>query len=349
MSGAELRMAPTQALQSFALINGRMSLWGDSLPALLLSNGFKLREWMENPDPSYPDNMTARCEIIRPDGQVFVGEFSVADAKEAKLWSKDGPWQTAKKRMMKMRARAFTCRDGAADLLRGLYVAEEAEDIAPLPPEEQTGGTGMVARLAARAQPVDPEGFNVNQVTAETAAAKPKRAAKAKPDTSVGEPAPSAEPDKDTSASATDASTDSQVDASGPIASSEPTSASEQEAEFEDASATEPTGPRHAAPGEAYLLEGEPEGTDGNWTLYKDGQGFSRVGTKGFENFPRFPEHARRRRRRIGRRPSMATICPRACAPGPTSRRSGPTRRIATNRRETLGQHPAACSTNCAR
>lgn len=183
MAGADLKMPPAQALQSFALINGRLSIWGDAIPALLLSNGFKLREWRENDDPAYPDIMVAKCEIIRPDGQVFEGEFSVADAKEAKLWTKDGPWQTAKKRMMKMRARGFCARDGAADLLRGLFIAEEAQDFGPIPHEDQTAGTGMVARLEARAAArpteVEPDGFNVRKVSDGAEEAKPKRAKKA--------------------------------------------------------------------------------------------------------------------------------------------------------------------------
>ena len=80
-----------------------------------------------------------------------------------------------------MRARSFCARDGAADLLRGLFVAEEVQDFQPIPGEMIQTGTGMVDRLKARAQPadVDPAGFNVRTITEETAAAKPKRAKKA--------------------------------------------------------------------------------------------------------------------------------------------------------------------------
>ena len=176
MAGAELGFPPFQALQSFAVINGRPSIFGDAIPALLWSRGFKIKEWLENEDPAYPDDMTARCEVTRPDGQVIAGEFSVADAKEAQLWSKTGPWQTAKKRMLRMRARAFAARDGAADVLRGFVLAEEAQDYTPI--DDKAAGTGMVARLAARETPVDAPGFNVRKVTDETDAAHPPRAAK---------------------------------------------------------------------------------------------------------------------------------------------------------------------------
>jgi hypothetical protein len=181
MAGADLKMPPAQALQSFALISGKLTMWGDAIPALLWSNGFKLREWTDGSDDSYPDTMIARCEITRPDGEVILGEFSVADAKEGKLWGKEGPWQTSKKRMLKMRARAFCARDGAADLLRGLYVAEEVQDYGPIPGETHGERTGMVERLKARAAPeVDAAGFNVRQITADTDAAKPKGRGKAR-------------------------------------------------------------------------------------------------------------------------------------------------------------------------
>ncbi len=86
IAGAELGLPPFMSLQSFAVVNGRATLWGDAIPALLWSRGFKLREWFENLSTDYPDNMTAMCEVTRPDGQVILGEFSVFDAKEALLF-----------------------------------------------------------------------------------------------------------------------------------------------------------------------------------------------------------------------------------------------------------------------
>src|SRR5208337_216254 len=53
---------------------------------------------------------------------------SIADAKLAGLWNKEGPWRTYPKRMLKMRARGFTLRDGFADKLKGLKSVEELHD-----------------------------------------------------------------------------------------------------------------------------------------------------------------------------------------------------------------------------
>ena len=158
IAGAELGMPPFQSMQSFAVINGRPSIWGDGLIAVVRSHGFRVREWMEGEG----DDMIARCEVTRPDsGEVIPGEFSVADAKKAALWNKAGPWQTSPKRMLKMRARAFACRDGAADVLRGFQMREEVEDYQPVRDvTHRAQGSGLAARLAAPSTDAPAEGFN---------------------------------------------------------------------------------------------------------------------------------------------------------------------------------------------
>ena len=67
-------------------------------------------------------------------------------AKRAGLWGKQGPWQQFPDRMMQMRARGFTLRDGFADVLGGLYLREELEvgddrrevPMPPVPPVPHT-------------------------------------------------------------------------------------------------------------------------------------------------------------------------------------------------------------------
>jgi hypothetical protein len=168
MAGAELGLAPFQSLQSFAIINGKPAIWGDGLMAVVRSQGFKVKEWLEGEG----DAMIARCELTRPDnGDQAWGEFSVADAKKANLWGKAGPWQNYPKRMLKMRARAFALRDGAADVLRGFQIREEVEDydgpISRDPPAQAraaASGTGMRARLESRSAE---GGFDADHVAAQ--------------------------------------------------------------------------------------------------------------------------------------------------------------------------------------
>lgn len=120
MTGMELGLPPMFAVQKIAVINGRPSLWGDAIPALLYAKGFKLKEWT--------DGDTAYCEVTRPTGEKIVRTFSDADAKAAGLLGKSGPWTQYRSRMRQMRARGFAARDGAADVLGGLYLREEIEE-----------------------------------------------------------------------------------------------------------------------------------------------------------------------------------------------------------------------------
>ena len=124
LTGLELGLPPMQALNRIAVINNRPSLWGDAVPALLLSKGFRLKETITGEG----DKRTATCTVRRPDGDEITRTFSVVDAKQAGLWSKPGPWKQYPDRMLQMRARGFAARDGAADVLAGLYLREEIED-----------------------------------------------------------------------------------------------------------------------------------------------------------------------------------------------------------------------------
>lgn len=136
MQGMEIGLPPMMAINKIAIVNGRPSIWGDAIPALLLSRGFKLRERTVGME----DQCIAYCEVVRPDGDKIERQFSVADAKTAGLWGKAGPWKQYPDRMLQMRARGFAARDGAADVLGGLYLQEEVEepmkDITPEPKRE---------------------------------------------------------------------------------------------------------------------------------------------------------------------------------------------------------------------
>jgi hypothetical protein len=125
--GAEVGLAPMQALQSIAVINGRPCLWGDGALAVVQTHRTyeSHREWFEGTG----DTRTAVCEFKRKGSDVHKTKFSVADAKVAGLWGKIGPWKTNPDRMLQMRARGFGMRDKFADALRGMSIAEEAMDM----------------------------------------------------------------------------------------------------------------------------------------------------------------------------------------------------------------------------
>ena len=130
--GAELGFQPMQSVQGIAVINGRPSVWGDALRALILSAP-ELALFEESYNE---DTKTAHCKIGRTlsNGTVayFNGVFSEEDAKTAGLWGKNGPWKSYPKRMQQWRALGFCARDSFADRLKGIQLAEEVQDYDPV-------------------------------------------------------------------------------------------------------------------------------------------------------------------------------------------------------------------------
>jgi hypothetical protein len=123
--GAELGLSPLAALQNIAVINGRPSLWGDAMLALVQSHP-QCVDVIETADAAA---QTATCTVKRKGRADVVRSFSMDDARRANLAGKQGPWTEYPKRMCQMRARAWALRDSFADALRGLSMAEEAEDM----------------------------------------------------------------------------------------------------------------------------------------------------------------------------------------------------------------------------
>lgn len=146
--GMEVGFTPMAALQSIAVINGRPSIWGDGALALIRSSGLldDIEEYFEGGEmylapaeyddkgnlvkPAVPNpDFKAVCKITRKGAKrPVMSEFSIGDALAAGLYNKEGPWRQYRKRMLKMRARAFGIRDEFTDVMRGLGIAEEVSD-----------------------------------------------------------------------------------------------------------------------------------------------------------------------------------------------------------------------------
>jgi hypothetical protein len=125
--GSEIGLPPLQAMQNIAVINGRPSIWGDAMIALVRGSGKleSIEEWIEGEDK----DMIAYCKVQRKGETATVREFSWDDAQTAGLIGKQGPWKQYPKRMMQLRARGFALRDVFTDVLRGIHIAEEAQDM----------------------------------------------------------------------------------------------------------------------------------------------------------------------------------------------------------------------------
>lgn len=136
--GLELGLAPMQALQSIAIINGKPVIYGDCALALATAH------------PSFLDieeiveDGKATCTIKRRDRSPVVRSFSEADAKKAGLWGKSGPWAQYPARMLQMRARSWALRDAFPDALRGLGIREEVSDYQVKQARGREVATGVV-------------------------------------------------------------------------------------------------------------------------------------------------------------------------------------------------------------
>ncbi len=122
--GMELGFTPHQSLLSVCIVNGKASLPVETMLSLCLKSGLleDIREWSD------ADTMTYHCEVKRKGMSAATFSFGKADAEQAKLWGRSGPWQTYPERMLLNRARGFALRDRFPDVLKGFISVEEARD-----------------------------------------------------------------------------------------------------------------------------------------------------------------------------------------------------------------------------
>lgn len=128
MIGGALGIPPVVAVQNISIINGRASIWGDLVPALVYRSGL-LEKHEEIKEGSLNDK-TARftCVVKRKGFGEKSETFSAEDAARAGLWGRS-IWKNYPWRMLKMRARSWAFRDNFADTLCGLSFTEEVIDI----------------------------------------------------------------------------------------------------------------------------------------------------------------------------------------------------------------------------
>jgi hypothetical protein len=152
LKAMELGVPPQTGLAGLLPLNGRFAVWGDLAAALVHRTGQVAKQQTVevgalNFDPGaqigdWPDAYGIRFMIWRVDqDDPYVGEFTVRDAKRAGLWNhpRKEPWIKYPRRMLYNRARAFALRDGFADGLHGLTIADEIVDLLPMPVTERGG------------------------------------------------------------------------------------------------------------------------------------------------------------------------------------------------------------------
>lgn len=146
IAGAEIGLSAMQSLQGIAIINGKPTVYGDALLALVQGH------------PECDDIIEEkiehgwRCTVKRRGRTAVTREFTLADAKLAGLLGKQGPWASYPSRMCQMRARGFALRDSFADVLRGVITAEEADEVFP---EQLSAVESLKRKLSTSEQAIE--------------------------------------------------------------------------------------------------------------------------------------------------------------------------------------------------
>ena len=121
----ELNLPAMTSIGKIMVLNGTPSLFGEMPLALVRRSGLMeniKEEFIKTPDGEI---IGARCTTQRKgDSDPIVREFTIEDAKLAKLWNKPGPWCQYPTRMLQLRARGWNLKDGYPDVLMGCGVAE---------------------------------------------------------------------------------------------------------------------------------------------------------------------------------------------------------------------------------
>jgi hypothetical protein len=163
LKAMELGVPPQTGLAGLLPINGRFSVWGDLAAALVQQTGKVQNQTVRWVGPAFdegepiglwPDDFGCTVSYWRlGQEEPYTATFLVRDAKRAGLWNnaRRQPWIQHPKRMLFNRARAFVLRDGFADGLSGLAIAEEVMDHLP-PPVDERGPSRRLSSL------VDDEG-----------------------------------------------------------------------------------------------------------------------------------------------------------------------------------------------
>lgn len=128
----ELGLPPMASLGKICVINGTPSIFGDLPLALVMKSGLliDIKEYLIGEDgqevSSTEESFTgAVCIVVRKGKSAVLRQFTIADAKKAKIWEKSSsPWLTYPKRMLQMRARTWALKDAFPDVLLGITIGE---------------------------------------------------------------------------------------------------------------------------------------------------------------------------------------------------------------------------------
>lgn len=139
IKGLELGLSPTVSVQRMYVVGNQPTVYGEAVIGLLLESG-KLEDFSETFEGEYPnDDFTAVCTMKRKGiATAMTKRYSVADAKRAGLWHKKATWTASDKVMLTYRPRGFCARSLFGDVLMGLNVEGELDEVPEVAQESRT-------------------------------------------------------------------------------------------------------------------------------------------------------------------------------------------------------------------
>ncbi len=147
LQAAELGVGPSFAMRWFLVINNIPAVWGDGAMALVERSGLQEAWSTGEVGERGTDEFGVWFETKRKGREPHRVVFTKGDAVHAGLWGKAGPWKSFPQRMLFNRARAFALRNTYPDVLGGLSIAEEVQDIPAAVEKPSAGSEGLLAAL----------------------------------------------------------------------------------------------------------------------------------------------------------------------------------------------------------
>ena len=130
-TGMELGMSPMQAIRNmWPGPDGRPNEYVESSWARVLASGL-VESWTAECDGDKATVTIRRKGMAEP----IVSVYTMDDAKKAGLVKAGSNWEKYSKRMLLARARGFALKDGFADVLKGLSIAETRDEFYSGAPE----------------------------------------------------------------------------------------------------------------------------------------------------------------------------------------------------------------------
>lgn len=122
LAGYEAGMTPMESINSYYIVNGKVTIWGSAVLVQLRRAGYKIR-WVKS------DDKVAEAEISKGTER-HVETYTIDEAKASGLLTKD-TWMKYPKEMLRHKTIGRAVRFFCPEVLGGFYMKEEieAEDI----------------------------------------------------------------------------------------------------------------------------------------------------------------------------------------------------------------------------